>query len=309
MPPVIAVSGSSGLIGSALVPALREAGHYVRCLVRHAPKSAEEIQWTPTARLLDERRLATVDVIVNLAGETIGKRWTGSRRRAIRESRVRATETVVGAILRSRRPITLINASAVGYYGDRGDVELTEQSSNGRGYLAEICRDWENTARGASPAGSRIVMLRNGVVLSAKGGALPQMLMPFKLGVGGRIGDGRQWLSWIDLHDMVRAIAFVINDTSIKGPVNVVSPNPVTNREFTATASEMLKKPALFPVPALALKLAFGEMASETILASQRAIPTVLASSGFTFTKPTLRDALSSLASLGMTVRGGSGRH
>jgi uncharacterized protein len=294
MPPVVAVSGSSGLVGSALVSALRASGYYVRCLVRRAPRSAEEVQWTPSARLLDERRLATVDVIVNLAGATIGRRWTRTRRRDIRDSRIRATETITAAILRSRRPITLINASAVGYYGSRGDLELTEKSSNGRGYLAEICRDWEGAARTVAPGGSRIVMLRTGVVLAPNGGALPRMLLPFRFGVGGRIGDGRHWLSWIDLEDMVRAIQFIIEQPEIRGPVNLVAPNPVTNREFTSTVSQVMKKPALFPVPAFVLKLIFGEMAKETILASQRALPNVLASAGFTFTKPTLRDSLSS---------------
>jgi uncharacterized protein (TIGR01777 family) len=296
MPPVVAVSGSSGLVGSALVSALRASGYYVRCLVRHTPRSAEEVQWTPSARLLDERRLATVDVVVNLAGATIGKRWTRTRRRDIRDSRIRATETITAAILRSRRPITLINASAVGYYGSRGDLELTEKSSNGRGYLAEICRDWEGAARTVAPGGSRIVMLRTGVVLAPNGGALPRMLLPFRFGVGGRIGDGRHWLSWIDRQDMVRAIQFIIEHPEIRGPVNMVAPNPVTNREFTATVSQVMKKPALFPVPAFVLKLIFGEMAKETILASQRALPAVLAASGFTFTKPTLLEALSSRA-------------
>ena len=292
MSPVVAVSGSTGLIGSSLVSALEQAGHRVRRLVRHAPRNADEIQWTPSARLLDERRLADVDVVVNLAGETIGKRWTTARRRAIRESRVRGTETIVGAILRNRRPITLINASAVGYYGSRGDEILDEVSSNGRGYLAEVCRDWEGAAKGAAVAGSRIVMLRSGVVLSHKGGALPEMLRPFKLGVGGRIGDGSQWLSWIDLDDIVHAIKFVIERQEIQGPVNLVSPNPVTNRDFTAIVSDVLKKPAMVPVPAFALKLMFGEMASETILASQRALPVVLSRAGFQFMKPTIRESL-----------------
>jgi uncharacterized protein (TIGR01777 family) len=292
MPPVVAISGSSGLIGSALVKVLQDAGHRVHRLVRHAPAIKDDIQWTPAERLLDERRLADVDVIVNLAGETIGKRWTRARRRAIKESRVDGTETITGAILRSKRPITLINASGVGFYGDRGDLVLDENSSNGVGYLAEICRDWEAAALAARAGGSRVVIMRNGVVLSDRGGALPDMLRPFKLGVGGRIGSGRQWLSWIDRDDVVRAIQFVIAHHEIQGPVNAVAPNPVTNREFTATVSELMKKPALFPVPAAALKLIFGEMASETILASQRAIPTVLAAAGFEFTKPTLRDAL-----------------
>jgi uncharacterized protein len=292
MPPVVAISGSSGLIGSALVKVLQDAGHRVHRLVRHTPAIREDIQWTPSARLLDERRLLDVDVVVNLAGETIGKRWSASRRRAIRESRVRATETIAGAILRSRRPIALINASAVGYYGSRGEEVLDEKSSNGRGYLAEVCRDWETAALTARTAASRVVMMRNGVVLSKRGGALPEMLRPFHLGVGGRIGDGRQWLSWIDIDDMVRAIQFIIGRTDISGPVNVVAPNPVTNREFTKTASQVTKKPALFPVPAIALRVAFGEMAKETILASQRATPGVLAASGFTFNRPTLRESL-----------------
>ena len=290
----VAITGSSGLIGSALVPALNGAGHRVIRLVRHAPRNADEIQWTPSARLLDERRLAGVDLIVNLAGETIGKRWTSARRRAIRESRVRGTETVANAILRSRRPITLINASAVGYYGSRGTEILDEKSTNGRGYLAEVCRDWEAAAKSASASGSRILMMRSGLVLAPHGGALPEMLRPFRLGVGGRIGDGKQWLSWIDLDDMVRAIMFLIEHEEIRGPVNVVAPNPVMNAEFTSVVSEVLKKPALIPVPRFALKLMFGEMASETILASQRAVPGILTAAGFSFTKPTIREALSS---------------
>jgi uncharacterized protein (TIGR01777 family) len=292
MPQVVAISGSSGLIGSALAPALTAAGYEVRRLVRRAPAGPTEIQWTPSARLLDERRLADVDVIVNLSGETIGKRWTTARRRAIRDSRLRATETIVGAILRGRRPVALLNASAVGYYGSRGDDKLDERSANGRGYLAEVCRDWEMAALGAAVAGSRIVMLRNGVVLSSQGGALPEMLRPFRLGVGGRIGDGRQWLSWIDLEDVVRAIQFVIEHREIRGPVNVVAPNPVTNREFTSIVSDVLRKPAFMTVPAVALKLAFGEMADETLLASQRAFPTVLSGAGFEFLYPTARESL-----------------
>jgi uncharacterized protein len=289
---VVAITGSTGLIGSALATALEQAGHQVKRLVRHAPQGANEIQWTPSARLLDERRLAGVDVIVNLAGETIGKRWSSSRRRAIRDSRVRGTETIAAAILKSRRPMTLINGSAVGYYGDRGDLVLDEKSSNGRGYLAEVCRDWEGAAKAASASGSRIVMLRSGIVLSKKGGALPEMLRPFNLGVGGRIGDGRQWLSWIDLHDMVRAIQFLIDHNEIRGPVNVTAPNPVTNREFTSIVSNVLQKPAMVPVPAIALKMLFGEMAKETILASQRAVPVALSNAGFEFDLPTLKASL-----------------
>jgi uncharacterized protein (TIGR01777 family) len=292
MCPTVAITGSSGLIGSALATALEASGHRVLRMVRRKANGDREISWNPAARLLDERTLQNVDVVVNLAGETIGRRWTSARRRAIRESRVRGTETITGAILRSRRPITLVNASAVGYYGSRGDEVLDERSTNGRGYLAEVCRDWEGAAKTASAAGSRIVTLRNGIVLSQKGGALPEMLRPFRLGVGGRIGDGSQWLSWIDLSDMVRAIEFVIARPEIRGPVNMVSPNPVTNREFTATVSEVLKKPAVMPVPGFALKMIFGEMAGQTILASQRAIPSVLLKAGFIFDFPEIRDSL-----------------
>lgn len=290
----VAVTGATGLIGSALVPALEASGRRVLRFVRRPAKDESEITWTPGARLLDERRLAGVDVIVNLAGETIGKRWTTARRRAIRESRVQGTETIGAAVARSGKRITLINASAVGFYGDRGDAVLDEKSPNGRGYLAEVCRDWEAAAKRIAANGSRVVMMRNGVVLSSKGGALPEMLRPFKLGVGGRIGNGKQYLSWIDLDDVVRAIIWVIDHPELKGPVNAVSPNPVTNEEFTRVVSEILQKPAMVPVPAFALKLMFGEMASETILASQRAIPTVLQQSGFEFMKPELRDSLSS---------------
>ena len=288
----IAITGSSGLIGSALIPALEQTGRKVRRIVRHPAASADEITWNPAARLLDERRLADVDVIVNLAGETIGKRWTTARRRAIRESRVRGAETIAGAILRTGRPITLINASAVGYYGSRGDEVLDEKSGSGRGYLAEVCRDWEAAARTATGSGARVVMIRNGIVLSSRGGALPEMLRPFRLGVGGKVGSGRQWLSWIDLDDMVRAIIWLIDHATIRGPVNVVSPNPVTNSEFTRVASQVLHKPALVPVPAIALRMMFGEMASETLLASQRAIPSALTESGFEFLHPDLRECL-----------------
>lgn len=288
----IAITGSSGLIGSALIPALEQTGRKVRRIVRHPAAGTDEITWNPAARLLDERRLADVDVIVNLAGETIGKRWTTARRRAIRESRVRGAETIAGAILRTGRPITLINASAVGYYGSRGDEVLDEKSGSGRGYLAEVCRDWEAAARTATGSGARVVMIRNGIVLSSRGGALPEMLRPFRLGVGGKVGSGRQWLSWIDLDDMVRAIIWLIDHATIRGPVNVVSPNPVTNVEFTRVASEVLDKPALVPVPAIALRMMFGEMASETLLASQRAIPAALTDSGFEFLHPDLRECL-----------------
>ncbi|MEO5568148.1 MAG: TIGR01777 family oxidoreductase [Gemmatimonadaceae bacterium] len=298
MSTTVAVTGTSGLIGSALVSALEESGRRVLRLVRRPPKSENEITWTPAARLLDERKLAGVDMVVNLAGETIGQRWSTTRRRLIRESRVRGTETIVGAIARSGRSTTLINASAVGYYGSRGAEILDEKSTNGRGYLAEVCRDWEDATKPIAPR-SRVVMLRNGVVLSSKGGVLPEMLRPFQLGLGGKIGDGKQYLSWIDLDDMVRAIIWTIDHPQIRGPVNVVSPNPITNREFTHVVSDVLKKPAIVPVPALALKLMFGEMASQTILASQRVMPEVLTASGFEYARSDIRASLASCVGQG----------
>lgn len=298
MSTTVAVTGASGLIGSALVSALEESGRRVLRLVRRPPKSENEITWTPAARLLDERKLAGVDVVVNLAGETIGTRWSDTRRRLIRESRVRGTETIVGAIARSGRSTTLINASAVGYYGSRGAEILHEKSTNGRGYLAEVCRDWEEATKPIAPR-SRVVFMRNGVVLSSKGGALPEMLRPFHLGVGGKIGNGKQYLSWIDLDDVVRAIIWVMEHPEIRGPVNVVSPNPITNREFTHVVSDVLKKPAIVPVPAFALKLMFGEMASETILASQRVMPEVLTASGFEYARSDIRASLASCVEQG----------
>jgi uncharacterized protein (TIGR01777 family) len=296
MPPsTIVVSGASGLVGSALVPALERAGHHVLRLVRRETQNAREIRWTPAAHLFDERQLGSVDVVVNLAGETIGRRWTAARRRRIRESRVAGTETIVAAIAKSGRPITLINASAVGYYGDRGDALLDESSSSGRGFLAEICRQWEGAARTAAHSGSRVVMMRSGVVLSEKGGALPRMLMPFRFGVGGKISNGRHWLSWISLDDMAQAIVWLIDHPEIQGPINMCAPNPVTNADFTRAAGRALHRPTLFPVPGFVLRLIFGEMADETLLVSQRAVPGVLVKSGFTFGKPTIEEALRSV--------------
>ena len=293
MPPAtILVSGASGLIGSALVPALERSGHRVLRLVRREPTAPNEVRWEPAGHLLDERHLADVDVIVNLAGETIGRRWTPSRRRRIHDSRVAGTDTIVAAMARAKRRITLVNGSAVGYYGDCGDETLEETHGPGRGFLADLCRQWEDSAKEATRQGGRVVMLRSGIVLSMKGGALPQMLQPFRLGVGGRIASGRQWLSWIDLDDTVRGISWLIDHSEIAGPVNLLSPNPVTNAEFTNIASRVLNRPAMFPVPASALKLLFGQMAEETILASQRAVPSVLLRSGFQFSNPTLEGTL-----------------
>jgi uncharacterized protein len=297
MPPrTVVVSGSTGLVGSALVPVLEQAGHRVVRLVRHPARGQSEIRWNPSARLFDSRLISSVDVIVNLAGESIAKRWTSARRRRIRSSRVDGTDLLVTAIGKSgRRPVTLINASAVGYYGDRGADVLDERQPPGRGFLAEICRQWEHAATAASRLGANVVTMRTGVVLSSTGGALPKMLLPFRLGLGGRIGNGRQWMSWIALDDLVRAIAWLIDHPDISGPVNMTSPNPVTNAEFTKALGAAIHRPTILPVPGIALQLALGEMAGETLLASQRAVPTVLTASGFSFTSPEIRQALATL--------------
>jgi uncharacterized protein (TIGR01777 family) len=293
MAKTILLSGSSGLIGTALAPALETMGHRVIRLVRHDTRRTSDIRWSPSAHLLDERALADVDVIVNLSGETIGRRWTATRRRRIRSSRIDATDAIVTAMSKAEpRPRTLICASAVGYYGDRGNDVLDEQQPNGRGFLADICRQWETSASFARRTSARVVMMRSGVVLSKKGGALKQMLPPFRMGVGGRLGSGRQWMSWITLGDMVRAIAWLIDHEEISGPVNMCAPNPVQNSEFTHALGTELHRPTIFPVPSFALWLLFGEMAGETLLASQRAVPSVLTSSGFQFESPAIDQAL-----------------
>jgi uncharacterized protein (TIGR01777 family) len=242
---------------------------------------------------LDPTHLEGIDAVVNLAGENIGQRWSAETRTQIRESRVRGTRLLAEALAgRTTAPRILINASAVGYYGDRDDEELDESSSNGTGFLAGVCRDWEAATRPAADAGVRTVLMRSGIVLSADGGALTRMLTPFRFGVGGRLGSGRQWTSWISLDDMVRAIRFAMRDARVSGPINVVAPNPVTNADFATALGAALHRPAMLPVPAFALRAVFGEMADETLLASQRARPRALLASGFEFAQPTVDSAL-----------------
>ena len=289
----IVVSGASGLIGSALVPELERLGHRVLRLVRREPIGANEVRWNPSAHLFDERQLANVDVVVNLVGETIAQRWTTARRRRIRDSRVASTDALVTAIAKTpKRAMALINASAIGYYGDRGDDPLDEKDPAGRGFLAEICRQWEAAANVATRYGARVVTMRTGLVLSPKGGALAAMLTPFRLGVGGRLGNGRQWMSWIAIGDLVRGIVWLIEHPEIAGPINMTAPNPVTNSDFTRALGKAMHRPAVFAVPKIALRAVFGEMAEETLLASQRAVPRVLLASGFTFDSPTIDEAL-----------------
>ncbi len=290
----VAISGATGLIGSALAARLRARSVRVRRLVRTAhPQSPDDIVWDPMRGVLSPNDLEGADAVVHLAGEPLAHRWTDARRRAIRESRVRGTELVARTIAAlDRRPRVLLSGSAIGIYGDRGDEPVDEESALGSDFLAGVTREWEAASVAAADAGVRVVLLRSGIVLSPKGGALERLLLPFRLGVGGPIGNGRQWMSWIALDDHVRAMEHALVTTGMHGPVNLVSPNPVTNAEFAATLGRVLSRPALVPAPAFALELVYGEMARATILAGQRVLPKVLLRTGFQFAHPTLEQAL-----------------
>jgi len=291
----VAVTGSSGLVGSHLVHALQEAGDDVQRLVRRPARlEAGEVAWDPVGGQLDSSRLEGLDGLVHLAGENIASgRWTKARKAAIASSRVHGTKFLCQGLARLRHPPrVLVCASAIGYYGDRGDEPLTESSPPGTGFLAETCQAWEQASRHAQEADIRVMHLRIGVVLSAAGGALAKMLTPFKLGAGGVIGGGRQYMSWVALDDLIRVILHLLSEDGRSGPVNAVAPNPVTNREFTKTLGRILRRPTIATVPAFAARLALGEMADELLLASARVIPQRLLNAGFEFDHPTLEAAL-----------------
>jgi uncharacterized protein (TIGR01777 family) len=292
-PPIrVAVAGASGLLGSALVRGLAADGHAVLRLVRRAPRGADEIRWDPAAGTVDAAALEGVDAVVNLAGENVAERWTEARKARIRASRAGATRLLATTLAGLRRkPRVLVNASAVGLYGDRGEERLDETSAPGGGFLAEVVREWEAATEPASAAGIRVVLPRFGVVLSARGGALARLLTPFRLGAGGPIGGGSQWMSWISLDDAVALMELAIHDERFSGPVNAVA-GAVTNRQFVHTLGHVLNRPAIVPVPGFALKLAFGDMAEETILASQRTEPRALTQLGYSFIHPELEGAL-----------------
>lgn len=293
-PSFVAISGATGLIGSALVERLRGSGARVRRLVRRArPDAPDDIAWDPMRGVLAPRDLEGADAVIHLAGEPIAQRWTEARKQAIRESRVRGTELIARTIATlDRKPRVLLSGSAVGYYGDRGDEPLDEESAAGTDFLARLALEWETAAGAAADAGVRVVLLRTGIVLSPKGGALARLLLPFRLGVGGPIGSGRQWMSWISLDDHVRAMQYALATAGLSGPANLVAPNPVTNAEFATTLGRVLARPALVPVPSFALELVYGEMARATILAGQRVLPKALLRAGFEFAHPTLEQAL-----------------
>jgi uncharacterized protein (TIGR01777 family) len=297
----VLVSGASGLVGRALVQSLRRQGHQVRCL-RRGSAGGGDVAWDPEVGALDPGALEGLDGVVHLAGENIAAgRWTPTRKARILSSRVQGTGLLAQTLARlAQPPSVLVCASAVGYYGDRGGEELTEASPPGQGFLAQVCRAWEEAAAPARAAGIRAAHLRFGMVLSARGGALSRMLLPFRLGLGGRMGSGKQWMSWICLEDAVRAILHLLEHPDLSGPFNAVSPHPCTNAEFARTLGKVLRRPALFPAPAWALRLALGEMAEELLLSSARALPVRLLESGFRFEHPELEKALRHLLGRGI---------
>lgn len=294
----VVISGSSGLIGRALSSSLVADGHRVLRLRRGGITDGDDIGWDPQAGRIDAPALEGVDAVVHLAGEGIGEhKWTDEQKRRIRDSRVRGTAVLAAAVAsRERKPHVFISASAIGYYGDRGDEVLTEESPPGHDFLAELCTAWEAETRPAADSGVRTVTTRTGIVLDAHGGALQRMLVPFKLGVGGKQGSGKQWMSWIALDDVVGAMRHAIDQPLLRGPADLTAPNPVTNQEFATTLGRVLHRPAVLPTPLFPLKLRFGgELVETLLLFSQRVKPTKLETTGYEFKYPTLEPALDAI--------------
>ncbi len=296
--PTVVVTGASGLIGTQLVAALEAEGKHVLRAVRRETQNEQEFSWNPAAGTIDRDKLHRIsegiDAVIHLAGANIaGKRWTNSYKQQLIDSRVDGTTLIANTIANlDRKPRVFACASAIGYYGDRGNEELDESAPCGDSYLPELCLQWERSCQPARDAGIRTANLRVGVVLSPTGGALKKMLAPFKLGGGGILGNGRQYFSWITLDDVVRAIQFVVESDSLAGPVNLVTPYPVTNREFTKTLGRVLSRPTVLPMPAFAARLLFGEMADAALLASSRVVPSSLTNAGFSYLYPQLEPAL-----------------
>ncbi len=291
VPQRVAITGASGLIGSALVGHLKSEGHTVQRLVRRAPVSPDEIQWDPKTGHVDIEALRGVDAVIHLAGVGVGdKRWSKRYKSEILNSRLLGTTAIANAVAEVK-PQVFISASAIGWYGDSGNRAVVESDSVGNDFLAAVCREWEGAADLAGDV--RTVKLRTGLVLDPTGGALGRMLPLFRFGLGGKLGSGKQWWSWITLHDVVRAIEFALANP-ISGPINLTSPNPVTNQEFTAALAQALKRPALFPAPAIALKLALGGFSSE-ILGSKKVLPNALSAAGFVWDYPHITNALTAL--------------
>jgi uncharacterized protein (TIGR01777 family) len=293
----ILVSGSHGLVGMALTKSLQAAGHEVFSLVRHAPRSKTEIEWSPDRYSIALARLEGFDAVVNLAGESIAEgRWTDEKKRRIRESRVKGTKLLGDALANlAKPPGTFICASAIGYYGNRGDEILTEASAPGDDFLSQVCVEWEKATALATEKGIRVVNARFGVILDLNGGALKKMLPPFRMGVGGKIGNGKQWMSWIALADVIGALNFALATDALRGPANFVAPNPVTNAEFTKTLGKALSRPTLLPMPAFVVRLLFGEMGEALLLGGQRVEPEQLKVPGYHFQYSQLAPALAAI--------------
>jgi uncharacterized protein (TIGR01777 family) len=289
----VAVTGATGLVGTALVERLRREGHTVSRLVRDPAKAAAgDVVWDPEAGTIDRAALEGIDAAVHLAGENVGTRWNEEKKRRIRDSRVKGTRLLAQTLAHlTHTPRVLVQASATGIYGDRGDEPLTEASAPGTGFLADVVRDWEGASAAADEVGIRVARLRLGVVLTGKGGALDQMLLPFRMGVGGRIGNGRQWMPWVSLDDAVEVFIRALRDERMRGPVNAVA-GSARNADFTEALGRALHRPTILPVPAFGLRALFGEMADEALLAGQNVEPARLREIGHVFHHPTLDVAL-----------------
>lgn len=295
----VLISGGSGLVGTALTTSLRRDGHSAVWLLRKGPPGADGIRWNPLTGEFDRAGAEGFDAVVNLAGASIGEgRWTAERKLELRNSRVDLTRFLVGELSKlSRPPPVFVSASAIGIYGDRGEETLTEESQPGSDFLAGVAQEWETAAQQAQSAGMRAVILRFGVILSARGGALAKMLPIFRLGLGGKLGSGKQWMSWVSLSDVVGITRRALEDSSMRGTFNAASPSPVRNSDYTRTLGRVLGRPTLFPAPAFALRLMLGEMADALLLASQRVIPKHLQEAGFRFEDSDLESGLRSAIS------------
>lgn len=289
----IVLSGGSGLIGGLLRPHLQSAGHEFISLVRHEPRNIAEAQWDPQSGRIDAGKLKDVDAAIHFSGKNVAVRWNAKRKSELVQSRVESTRLLCKTLAElNPRPKTLIVASAIGFYGDRGDETLDEDSPPGVGFFPDLCKEWEAATEPARQAGIRVVNLRIGVVLSLHGGALQKMLLPFRLGLGGPIGSGRQYMSWIEAGDLVRAIEFALSNSTLTGPVNAVAPAPVRQREFAKTLGRVLHRPAILPMPAAVVRLLFGEMGQTVLLGGAQVLPKRLTDAGFTFRYPNLEGAL-----------------